>query len=136
MRSESTSAFGQPRLTKPTFGARLGDLLAERLMICGERPLGTGEMGARGATTTRWRRPVGKAVSDEKGRGFYHQPAIQSREGRAAAWHGLERPRRGMCGAKTPQGRDSTVPRYRPKNAPGTGQRWSSSNASGSRAAY
>src|SRR5580700_1093250 len=45
MRSESTSAFGQPRLTKPTFGARLGDLLAERVMVCGEWPRGPGKWG-------------------------------------------------------------------------------------------
>src|ERR1700722_13365708 len=33
MRSEATRAFGQPRLTKPTFGARLVDLAAERVMV-------------------------------------------------------------------------------------------------------
>src|ERR1700722_7123392 len=78
MRSESTSAFGQPRLTKPTFGARLGVLLAERVMILGEG-LGDRENGGARKNRNHCHAPAGrKALSGEKGREFYHQPAVQT----------------------------------------------------------
>ena len=72
----------------------MGVLLAERVMILGK---GLGDRGNGGGRKNRnhCHAPPGrKALSGEKGRGFYHQPAIQ-------APCGVFEPRRRNLGFRT-----------------------------------